>query len=434
MSAESDDGQTGETSTTFPDIEHGEHDEGASLTPENDAEVLSNPRDDTKADEPRQSIKHATASCTSIQIPPPHLGILSRRPSPHVPGENHITAVVGDWEEDNSDDHSEYTSLLSSYVTAPFLVEASLDPGVQKTTVKTAKSEANMQDHGDESYQRQIESLDVPIQSSAQQNTSRRRPSVMDYLISHEPVKYPVPTSRASSSTSRRVSSEGQHWQNNDHLPTTWEQGHVLPGYAMEEWKQQMGWNSQQPSLRSVDNFLNIHDEHGFEMSHKRGFGHTWEQNGPSAPSSNIGVSNSDNRSDIYTGQDHPDIASRLDNMAPSGYHVLATKLSGDSCGQPISPIYRRFDVLNHRLLLYMQDEITDLERQLTSLESKDTVKRSYPGGVLPASQRQDRQFDSSLAHQKTEILGLIGYKLSQYSKQCFYIPPNLPPSYEYHS
>ncbi|KAG5981392.1 hypothetical protein E4U55_002981 [Claviceps digitariae] len=434
MSAESDDGQTADTLATYPDTEHGEHgehdehDQGAFLTPESEVEAPSTRQDDTKADGPREPTKYVPPSCESVQTPtpPPHLEILSPRPSPHVPGKNRITAIVGDWEENNSHNPIQHTSSSPFRATTPPLVEASLSPGVQENTVKTAKSEIYVQDHKDEPYRRQIEPSDVPFQSSAQQNTSRRRPSVMDYLVSHGPVKYPMPTSRASSSPSRRVYSEGQHWQNNDRLPTHWGQAHGLPGYQVEERRQQTGWTTHQPSLRSLDKFLNVHDDLGSEVSHKRVFSQTWEQNGLSAPSSNSSLSNYDSRSDVYTSQEYSDLASRLDNMAPSGYHHLATKLSGDSCGQPIPPIYRRFEALNHRLLLYMQEEITDLERQLISLEARDTAKRSYAGGVLPASQRQDRRIDSSLAHQKTEILGLIGYKLSQYSKKRLHILRNL--------
>lgn len=424
MSGEHDDSKT-DKSTTLPDSEHGENDEGAFLTPENEMETASNQHDVTNADAPPEPIKDATVSCAVVQTPSPPLEILSPRPSPHVPGKKLIPAVVEDWEEDDSHDHPDYTPPSSFCVTTTPVAEASLCPGAQDKTVKAVKREACLQDNRDESHRRLTEPSDMPILQTAQQNTSRRRPSVMDYLVSHGPVKYPMSTSRASSSTSRRVASEGQ-WQSNDRLPTHGGQNHVFPGYQGEEGKQQLGWTAQQPTFRSLDKTLNVHDDRGSEVSHRRGFSQPWEHNGPPAPSSNISVSNIENRSDLYGGQAYPDLASRLENMAPSGYHLLATKLSGDACGQPISPIYRRFDALNHRLLLYMQDEITDLERQLISLEAKDTVKRSYAGGVIPASRRQDRWIDSSLAQQKTEVLGLIGYKLSQYSKHIlhFYMVP----------
>jgi hypothetical protein len=125
----------------------------------------------------------------------------------------------------------------------------------------------------------------------------------------------------------------------------------------------------------------------------------------------------SDLRTDQHPATFHPELSTTLESMAPSGYQLLAAKLSGDAGGPPLTPIYRRFDALNHRLLLYMQDEIADLERQLISLEANDTLKRSYAGGVVPASRRQDRWIGGSLEDQKTEVLGHIGYKLSQYSK-----------------
>ncbi|KAG6160411.1 hypothetical protein E4U37_000361 [Claviceps purpurea] len=470
MSGKSYDGKAADNSATVSDTEHGEHDEVAFLAPQYEAEDPSSQQDGSESDEPPGSTLDATSSRASVQTPPSSVEILSPQPSPHVPSKNLMTAAVEDWEEDDTRDDAELTPPSSFCVTTPPSVEAALDPIAQEKTVRTAKPETCTQDQRKEPHGRKAEPA-APIPQSAQQNTSRRRPSVMDYLVSQGPVKYPASASGASSSTSRRVASESQCWQNNDQPPTQWGQpqptqwgqpqptqwgqpqptqwgqpqppqwgqphppqwgqSHPLqrgqphltqwgqplpPGYQGEDRKQQSGWTAQQPSLASVDTSVNDHDDRGSEASYKTGFGQSWEQNGLPAFSSSCSVSNNDSFSEIYASQGYPDLASRLDNMAPSGYHLLATKLSGDSCGQPVAPIYRKFDALTHRLLLYMQDEISDLERQLISLEAKDTATRSYAGGVMPASQRHDRWTNSNLAHQKTEILGLIGYKLSQYN------------------
>ncbi|UNI17462.1 hypothetical protein JDV02_003803 [Purpureocillium takamizusanense] len=98
-----------------------------------------------------------------------------------------------------------------------------------------------------------------------------------------------------------------------------------------------------------------------------------------------------------------------------SGYELLAAKLVGGLGGPPVTPIYRRFEALNHRLLLYLQADLTDLEAELRSLDRKDTVDRGC--GLIPASRRHERWSNTAVSQQRTEILGQIGYKLSQYNK-----------------
>lgn len=102
------------------------------------------------------------------------------------------------------------------------------------------------------------------------------------------------------------------------------------------------------------------------------------------------------------------------DKAPMTGYELLAAKLVGGFGGPAVAPVYRRFDVLNHRLMLYMQADLADLEAELHALDSKDSVERGC--GIIPASRRHERWSSTSLSQQRTEILGQIGYKLSQYS------------------
>ncbi|KJZ77623.1 hypothetical protein HIM_02800 [Hirsutella minnesotensis 3608] len=97
-----------------------------------------------------------------------------------------------------------------------------------------------------------------------------------------------------------------------------------------------------------------------------------------------------------------------------SGYQLLAAKLVGGLGGPPVTPMYRRFEALSHRLLLYMQADLMELENDLRILDAKDTMDRGY--GIVPASRRHERWLNSALTQQRTEILGQIGYKLSQYN------------------
>lgn len=100
----------------------------------------------------------------------------------------------------------------------------------------------------------------------------------------------------------------------------------------------------------------------------------------------------------------------------PTGHELLATMLT-DGASRLI-PMYRRFEALNHRLLLHLQDEISELEEQLSVLDAADTQERAFPGGVYPASRRRDNN-SSDIQWRKTNILGNIGYKLATYSKTC---------------
>lgn len=100
----------------------------------------------------------------------------------------------------------------------------------------------------------------------------------------------------------------------------------------------------------------------------------------------------------------------------PTGHELLATMLTDGTSG--LTPMYRRFEALNHRLLLHLQDEISELEEQLNALDAADTQERAFPGGVYPASRRRDNN-SSDIQWRKTNILGNIGYKLATYSKTC---------------
>ncbi|KAI0424689.1 hypothetical protein F5Y09DRAFT_130523 [Xylaria sp. FL1042] len=103
-----------------------------------------------------------------------------------------------------------------------------------------------------------------------------------------------------------------------------------------------------------------------------------------------------------------------------TGYELLASKLSSTAAsrsGLPLRPIYRRFETLNHRMLLHLQDEICELEEQLRHLDAADTQNRRLPSGILPASRRGESMSGSELQWHKTDTLGKIGFKLEQYNR-----------------
>jgi hypothetical protein len=113
----------------------------------------------------------------------------------------------------------------------------------------------------------------------------------------------------------------------------------------------------------------------------------------------------------------------RAEKLPVSGYELLASQLSSrpvasdPEFGERIKPIYRKFEALNHRVLLHLQDELSELEEQLHRLDLSDTQSRRTPQDIIPASRRASAAAGGDLQWHKTDVLGKIGFKLAQYSK-----------------
>ena len=108
------------------------------------------------------------------------------------------------------------------------------------------------------------------------------------------------------------------------------------------------------------------------------------------------------------------------------GYELIAEKISkGSENGETGSekehlvPMYRKFENLNHRVLLHLQDEISELEEELRYLDEciAQSVPRDYAGQQYPASRRGDARYGGEMHNRRTELLGRIYLKLGQYSK-----------------
>ncbi|RVX75318.1 hypothetical protein B0A52_00671 [Exophiala mesophila] len=125
----------------------------------------------------------------------------------------------------------------------------------------------------------------------------------------------------------------------------------------------------------------------------------------------------------------HLDPEFEFPRVAPlSGYDLVADTLAQGR----LPPVFRRFQRLNFRILLQLQDEIIEMEEQLASLDVADTRSRLRPdGSAIPASRRlQWQRAQSDLPGQRLEVLGRLYIKLEQYyqaldaaqkvSKACF--------------
>ncbi|KAH8772024.1 hypothetical protein F5882DRAFT_175466 [Hyaloscypha sp. PMI_1271] len=122
-----------------------------------------------------------------------------------------------------------------------------------------------------------------------------------------------------------------------------------------------------------------------------------------------------------YQQQIKPHALPRAEKIPVTGYELLASRLSysrdAEERGERIRPMYRKFEALNHRLLLHLQDEISELEEQLHRLDNADTQSRRADRYIVPASRRAAAQAGGELQWHKMDILGKIGYKLGQYNQ-----------------
>ncbi|KAF1973290.1 hypothetical protein BU23DRAFT_134352 [Bimuria novae-zelandiae CBS 107.79] len=107
------------------------------------------------------------------------------------------------------------------------------------------------------------------------------------------------------------------------------------------------------------------------------------------------------------------------------GYELLADRLSSNSkngqVGQgeeSVVPMYRKFGNLNHRVLLHLQDEISELEEELRYLDEciAQCSPRDHAGHHHPASRRGDARYGGEMHYWRTELLGRIYLKLGQYN------------------
>ncbi|PHH84615.1 hypothetical protein CDD83_1657 [Cordyceps sp. RAO-2017] len=229
----------------------------------------------------------------------------------------------------------------------------------------------------------------------------RRRPSALDYLVSESPTTTPKAALEAAYKGfdigAHRVSTQSHASAPsalNGHIDDArgtavglgpridWASSHARPGDM-----------SSIPGYRRSQTFSDLYSSPATAHSHAPM---------PSAPLSHAAPSM------LQLGYG-------TDKAPMSGYQLLAQKLVGGLGGPPVTPVYRRFEALHHRLLLYMQADLLELENELRTLDAKDTMERGY--GMIPASRRHERWMNSSLAQQRMEILGQIGYKLSQYNK-----------------
>jgi hypothetical protein len=113
-------------------------------------------------------------------------------------------------------------------------------------------------------------------------------------------------------------------------------------------------------------------------------------------------------------------------SQGSSGYGLLASHLtiSASEENGAFPPLYRRFESVNHRVLLHLQDEISQMEEDLHTLDEYEEMHRiatAEQEGTkpLPASRRRDSQAQvySSLHYRRMDLMAALIQKTEQYSK-----------------
>lgn len=122
-------------------------------------------------------------------------------------------------------------------------------------------------------------------------------------------------------------------------------------------------------------------------------------------------------------------VTTRRDSNVPqvsSGYGLVATHLTKSATQEKAAfpPLYRRFESVNHRVLLHLQDEISQMEEDLHTLDEYEEMHRvatAEQEGTkpLPASRRVDIQSQAypSLHYRRMDLMAALVQKTEQYSE-----------------
>ncbi|CAF3550735.1 unnamed protein product [Fusarium graminearum] len=107
------------------------------------------------------------------------------------------------------------------------------------------------------------------------------------------------------------------------------------------------------------------------------------------------------------------DMAAQNDDLpieALDGYAEIAARLSGQ-CDPRLRPLYRKFDWLNHRALLYLQDQLGAYEEELIRLDSITTRH----GGHMAVSGREERASNHDIHRSRNRLMDKIDNVLRRY-------------------
>ncbi|POR36957.1 Uncharacterized protein TPAR_02844 [Tolypocladium paradoxum] len=402
------DGQTGNSQQSLPEQDTRATDASTAHS----AQALSSSA--PPATEPRpeegsldESIQGDIPSATNIQVSP-----LPESISPLPPPEaGDIIAMAATVEDCPNEDEAHTQSTEPAHTPPSPLPHSSTTTLTKPTTPNSTRLSVKSGTTVTQTPRMTAERSETPSQRRHAEHQAdiyhaprpRRRPSALDYLVSEAPTGNQM---AALETIYRNLEMGADHAQGSNSAPPpsvlSSRRGDAPPELPFDAGPH-VNWIPDYSGPGEAVPMPGYQPGHAF----RRMYGSP--RMGPSnAPMSNMAMTHVPPQSILQPGYG-------ADNPPMSGYQLVAAKLVGGLGGPPVTPMYRRFEALNHRLLLYMQADLADLENELLNLDMKDTVERGY--GLVPASRRQERWGSSSLALQRTEILGQIGYKLCQYNK-----------------
>ena len=98
-----------------------------------------------------------------------------------------------------------------------------------------------------------------------------------------------------------------------------------------------------------------------------------------------------------------------------TGYEFLASNIHSHDDAL-LKPIYRKFETLNNRMLLFLQDELSEMEEQLKDLDDAIALEEQTSSRG-PASRRAEAKLPSQLQWHRLDLLGRSFAKIDQYSE-----------------
>ncbi|KAL9593267.1 MAG: hypothetical protein Q9219_007624 [cf. Caloplaca sp. 3 TL-2023] len=103
-------------------------------------------------------------------------------------------------------------------------------------------------------------------------------------------------------------------------------------------------------------------------------------------------------------------------SMIKYGYSQLASKISSSE-DAVLKPVYRKFETLNNRILLYLQDEISELEADLEEMDAAILQEEHCLGrSGYPASRRAEAKTPSQLQWHRNNLMARCADKINTYS------------------
>lgn len=143
------------------------------------------------------------------------------------------------------------------------------------------------------------------------------------------------------------------------------------------------------------------------------------------SPNSPVSPRDRTRKDSIQSKQSQP---SRESPRSPSGYEQRSRKSSFQQTDDEafVPPVYRKFETLNHRILLNLQNEIGQMEEDLRRLDELEAMHRAAASPRSPGHRKLSTSSHhdfgppsfATLHFQRQELLEQVQAKIQQYSKQ----------------